>query len=394
MDKNLEKKVTAAVARHFETAKNLSDELWAHPELSGVEYESSKKIVEILNNAGFAVEYPYLGFPTAFNAVIKNGEGPSVALLVEYDALPDIGHACGHNLHGALSVLAGAALSELKDEFKGTLYVVGTPAEEQDGAKVGMADKGVFDDMALVAMMHCAAGGACQPDMDALSLRSYAVTFNGQPAHAAGAPWEGHSALAAARKFLDLIDARRECFTPDIRVNAIITDGGRAPNIIPKRAEVRVEFRTDSMRKLEKLDDVILKCAKGAAMALDCEVSWGKTGADFADMIRVRVLEDEVAQILAEKGMKVEAVPPAAGSTDVGNVSYRCPSIQPMICISDEPFVWHTTEFADATKTPQAHEAMKTGAETLALLALRVLNDDAFRKEVQSEFVRSRDAKL
>jgi amidohydrolase len=282
---------------------------------------------------------------------------------------------------------------ELKDLFGGKIHVIGTPGEEADGAKVGMAENGAFDGMAAAMMMHSVGGGACQPDMDALSLRCLDVTFLGRGAHAVAAPWEGRSALAAARKFLDLIDARRECFTPDIHVNGVILNGGKAPNIIPERAELRVEFRTDSAAKLKSVDEMVLKCARAAAMALDCEVTQKETYADFADMVRVSALEDEVAKILTGMGKKIAPVSPPIGSTDVGNVSYRCPSIQPLVAITDEPLALHTAEFANATLKPAARDAMAFGAETLVLLTLKILRDEAFRSRIHEEFLHRRAAK-
>jgi amidohydrolase len=390
----LEKRVKDAVAKHRGTAAALSDDLAAHPELPHKEFESSKKITALLKKAGFTVEYPFQGYETAFRALLDNGPGADAAIMVEYDALPDIGHGCGHNLHGSLSVLAGLALMELKDLFGGRIHVIGTPGEEADGAKVGMAENGVFDGMAVAMMMHSVGGGACQPDMDALSLRCVDVTFLGRSAHAVAAPWEGRSALAAARKFLDLIDARRECFTPDIHVNGVILDGGKAPNIIPERAELRVEFRTDSAAKLKSVDEMVTKCAKAAAMALDCEATLKATFDDFADMVRVPALEDEVAKILTGLGKKVAAVSPPIGSTDVGNVSYRCPTVQPLVAVTDEPLALHTAEFASATLTPAAHDAIAFGAEALVLLTLKILREEAFRREVHDGFIRRRDAKM
>ncbi|MDR1874948.1 MAG: amidohydrolase [Synergistaceae bacterium] len=393
MNEDHKKSVNEAVKKRHAEAVALSDDMAAHPELPHREFESSKKIVALLKNAGFEVEYPYLGYDTAFSAVLNNGEGPDAAILVEYDALPDIGHGCGHNLHGALSVLAGLALTELRALWSGRVHLIGTPAEEADGAKIGMADRGVFDDMAVAMMMHSVGGGVCQPNMDALSLRCRVMEFRGQPAHSVAAPWEGRSALAAARKFLDLIDARRECFTPDIHVNGVILDGGRSPNIIPARAEILLEFRTDSMAKLERVDEMVSKCARAAAMALDCEVTWKPGYPDFADMVRVPVLEEEVARILGDLGEKVSGVTPPIGSTDVGNVSYRCPAIQPLMSITDEPLALHTTGFAGATLKPEAHNAMARGAEALVLLTLKILRDESFRREVRDEFLRRRDLK-
>jgi len=388
MQEDLARIAHDSVKKFHADAIALSEDLGDHPELSSKEFESSKKIAALLERWGFKTEYPYFGFETAFRADFDNGDGPDIAIMVEYDALPDIGHGCGHNLHGALALLAGAALKDMKDLYRGRLHMIGTPAEEEDGAKVGMSEGGVFDGMSLAMMMHSIGGGVCQPNMDALSLRCYSMEFQGKSAHAVAGPWQGHSALAAARKFLDLIDARRECFTPDIHVNAVITDGGRRPNIIPDKAGIRVEFRTDSAAKLQSLDGTITKCARAAAMALDCEVSWEKASVDFADMVRLKSLENEMTGILTSMGEKVSEVSPPIGSTDVGNVSYRCPALQPLIAITDENYALHTPEFAAATRKPRAHEAMARGAQGMALLALKTLRDDGFRHAVSDDFAR------
>jgi amidohydrolase len=383
-----------AIEKNAPAAKVLSDDLGAHPEISAKEFESSKRIVTLLEKAGYQVEYPFCGMETAFRATLDRGSGPSAAIMVEYDALPTVGHGCGHNLHGSLSVLSALALMELKDLFGGKLYIVGTPDEEIAGGKIHMADKGVFDGLALAAMIHSVGGGYCQADMDALSLRSYIMEFRGCSAHAVASPWMGHSALAAARKFLDLIDARRECFTPDIHVNAIITDGGNAVNVIPERAGIRMEFRTASMAALASVDDMIKKCARGAAMALDCDVDWRQDHDDFADMVRIKTLEDEVENLLASRGTRIEPISPPIGSTDVGNVSYRCPAVQPLIAITGENLALHTREFAAATAKPAAFEAMKLGAEVLAALILRTFRDAEFRDTVQRDFRESLDRKM
>jgi metal-dependent amidase/aminoacylase/carboxypeptidase family protein len=222
--------------------------------------------------------------------------------------------------------------------------------------------------------------------MAALSLRGYGVDFLGQTAHAVAAPWQGRSALAAARKFIDLIDARRECFTPGVYVNAVITDGGKAANVIPDRASVSLEFRTASMGSLADMDDMISKCARGAALALDCGVEMRLRHGDFADMIRIAVLENEVEALFKSLGVPMESVSPPLGSTDVGNVSYRCPAIQPVISITGENFALHTREFANATLKNAAFDAMKTGARVLSLLALKTLRDGEFRKKTRDEF--------
>ena len=382
MEKEVKTQIAESVQKHLKQAVKLSEELAAHPELPYEEFESSQKMAELLSEEGFEVTYPYAGYDTAFCACFDNGPVVSVAILAEYDALPEIGHGCGHNLHGALSVLTGLVLRDLKHLFQGKVYVIGTPAEEENGAKVGMADQGIFDHMSLAIMMHSWAGGYSLPDMDVLSLRCYVVEFHGQAAHAVAAPWQGRSALAAARKFLDLIDARRECFTPDIHVNAVIQDGGKAPNIIPDYAKIRMEFRTDSMAKLLQVDEMIKKCANAAAMALDCTVSLEFGLSDFADMVRVEPLEKSISEYLSDFGHKVGDVSPATGSSDMGNVSYRCPAIQPLLSITDDNLALHTTAFRDATLKPQAHESIACGAASMTALALKILNDADYRSNV------------
>ena len=389
----MNKQLVSAIEKHWQQAVELSDDLYAHPELPDQEFRSSQKVVDMLRAAGYEVEYPYMGYPTGFRAVLKNGEGPSAALLIEYDALPELGHACGHNAHCAMAVLAALALAEAKDQFQGTVYAFGTPAEEENGAKIGMAAKGAFDGLSLATMIHSWSGPASISDMDVLSLRCYLVEFKGVSAHAVAGPWKGHSALAAARKFIDLIDARRECFTPDVHVNSVFKESGLQPSILPDRAVVRIEFRTDSMAKLEQVDEIIEKCAKGAAMALDCTVSFSKGTEDFADMVRVPVLEDAVEDLLHEMGRASEPVRIPNGSSDVGNVSYHCPTIQPLLDICPEPFAPHTHEFCAATITDRAHQTIADGAEFLSAMALRVFNDEDFRRRVRTSFEESLKAK-
>lgn len=390
----MNKQLVSAIEKHWQQAVELSDDLYAHPELPDQEFRSSQKVVDMLKAAGYEVEYPYMGYPTGFRAVLKNGEGPSAALLIEYDALPELGHACGHNAHCAMAVLAALALAEAKDQFQGTVYAFGTPAEEENGAKIGMAAKGAFDGLSLATMIHSWSGPASISDMDVLSLRCYLVEFKGVSAHAVAGPWKGHSALAAARKFIDLIDARRECFTPDVHVNSVFKESGLQPSILPDRAVVRIEFRTDSMAKLEQVDEIIEKCAKGAAMALDCTVSFSKGTEDFADMVRVPALEEYSAQLIGELGRTIAPVTPPMGSSDVGNVSYHCPAIQPLLTIGETFYALHTPEFREETIKEPAHQAIADGAKLLGSLVLRALTDEEFRDAAQKSYLAQKEKKL
>jgi len=378
--------VRQTVERLKPIAVRLSDELAAAPELSGKEYEASRKIAGILEKAGFAVEYPFDGLETAFKAALDNGGGASVAIMAEYDALPGIGHGCGHNLHGAMSVLAALALAELKELFHGKLYLIGTPDEEKSGAKIKMASDGVFDGMDIAMMIHSSAGISV-PAMRCLSLKGCNYTFTGQTAHAAACPWDGRNALTAARKFLDLLDARRESYMPDMRVSSVIEDGGKTPNVIPETAVVKVEFRAETAANLKKVEDIVFKCAKGASIALDCEMNREyDSPVGFLDLMPNDAIENAVSGIFDNLGISFTTDMPSAGSTDAGNVSYSCPVSHPLLAIIDEPVNFHTVDFAAATQKPLAYERLATGARALAHLALRTWNDADFRNAVRSEF--------
>lgn len=364
--------------------------LYDHPETAQKEKLSSAAIVKVLRDNGFAVTYPYLekelGYGTAFMGIFHNGEGPQVDILVEYDALPEIGHGCGHNLHGPLAVLAALILKRMAGEFHGTLRVIGTPAEEEEGAKLHMAEWGIFDHSDLAIMMHSGSGPASQTNMCGTALRCYVVEFYGKSAHAAGSPWLGHNALTAARKFLDLVDARRDAFHPGSIVTAVILDGGQQPNMVPDYAKVRMEFRAGALNKLQELDRIIRNCARGACIALDCEEKFSFGFPDFYDMVRLPSLEAKIADNFRALGAKIKGPEPSGTSTDVGNVSYHCPAIQPIISITDEHLSLHTPEMRDATLTAYAFSQLEVGALVMARTALQIFSDENFRSRVRAEF--------
>ena len=387
----MKNKVMKVIAEGYPFAEKLCRYMYENPETGKKEQKASAAMTKLLRQYGYEIEYPYmaqeLGYNTAFRATLRNGSGPRVAFIAEYDALPEIGHGCGHNLHGSLSVLSGMAMASLREAFQGTVYVIGTPAEETEGAKLIMAKNGVFDELDLAVMLHSIGGGRCCAEMDVLSLRCCEYIFHGKAAHAASAPWEGRNALTALRMFLALVDARRESFTRDVVMSYCVSEGGAATNIIPERAAARLEFRTKARSGLEQVDRIVQLCAEGAAHALECRVEHKKLyREDFFDMVRVKALEEEMTNLFAEHELKSMPVREANGSSDMGNVSYHCPSIQGMLSITDKRCALHTPEFCEATVLPEGMEAMKAGAAILAELALKVLNDGEFRKKIRESY--------
>ena len=363
----------------------LSDAMAADPEISEQEYRSSKAHASFLQDSGFTVEYPFFGIPTAYNATLRAGQGGKVCIMAEYDALPEIGHACGHNVHGAMSLLAGAALAPIMKEIGGELWVTGTPAEESNGAKIIMARDGLFDTFDLALMIH-SGNDKSHVRYRCLAMDSLEFRFTGKAAHAAAAPWAGRNALNGAQLFFHAMDMMRQHVTPDVRIHGIYTLGGAACNIVPEAATVRFYFRAERRAYLNTLMDKVYKAAKGCAMATDTDVEWSSFELSFDDMQPNDAAETMMESVFAECGVPFGPSPGPQGSSDVGNVSMRCPALQPTLSIIDKPYAWHTREFAAATTGPLAHEALVKGARIIALAALRALQDSELRKRMKEDF--------
>ncbi|MFA7220933.1 MAG: M20/M25/M40 family metallo-hydrolase, partial [Synergistaceae bacterium] len=241
-------KVYSSIDEQKEHAFSVSDDIAAHPELSGEEFRTAGIFCEWLKNDGFDVEMPYCGMETAF--IAKKGSGkPRVAILVETDALPEVGHGCGHNLSGTMSVLAGTALFKVMDEINGELLVIGTPAEETWGAKCQMADLGVMDDIDLAIMIHCTSHKNLV-SMTTPALQGWNITFKGVASHAAAAPWDGRNAFNGARLFFDAMDMMRQHVRPEIRMHGILKECGTAVNTVPEKAVIHLELRAPDRRDL------------------------------------------------------------------------------------------------------------------------------------------------
>lgn len=365
-----------------------SDYLAAHPELSQQEFESSRMMADKLRGAGFEVEYPFMGLPTAYMAkkrAERSGKQPVVAIMVEYDALPNIGHACGHNCHGTMALYAGMALGAAVEELGGEVRVVGTPAEETDGAKIAMADNGVFDDVDFAIMFH-SLGGDTFADYRALGIDGFEVTFTGQTSHSAASPWKGRSAQSGLLLFMDAMNMLRIHMHDYCRMHAIILDVRGAVNIIPDKAVCRVETRAPERKMLDELTGAMLDCARGAALATRTEVSWERFEGKFDSMLPNLTAEKLTEDTFTEYGVKFTRGHLPNGSSDVGNVSYRCPALQPEFAITDKPLDLHTREFAAATTTPEGHAAMIKGARIMADICMKVFADDDLRGRIKAEF--------
>lgn len=388
MEKYLElkEKIAQAVKENLQDAIALNDDLADHPELSGEEYESSRKIVELLKRKGFDVEYPFAGLPTSFKATYgRNDHKYKVAIMTEYDALPGIGHACGHCVSGAISVLAGIAASKLQDALDADIDVIGTPVEETDGAKCALIKKGVFAHYDMAMMIHLYDQNLIYCTLNGLA--SYLYTFHGKAAHASAAPWDGINALNAAQLMFHGTDCLRQHVTPDVRIHGVIRNGGEAPNIVPEEASA--EFYVRAL-DLDYMMDVVRKvddCAAGGALATQCTWDKVETAATYANMRRNYTGEDALREIYEELDIDINGDHEKIfGSSDAGNVSFVCPTFHPTLQIVDRGVPIHTREFAQAVKTERAHEAIALGANVIALQIAKIFSDENKIKQMKADF--------
>ncbi len=383
--------VNATIKVRAREAIELSDALAALPEISEQEFESSKTHAGFLRNSGFSVEYPFFGIPTAYRGRVGSCSGSSgrLAIMAEYDALPGIGHACGHNVHGAMSLLAGAALAPVMERLGGELHIIGTPAEETNGAKMTMAAGGVFDGFNLALMLHSSSNESLVR-YRSLAMDGVEFTFRGRASHAAASPWEGRNALNGAQLFFHAIDMLRQHVRPEVRMHGIYLDGGMACNIVPEAATVRFYFRSPRRAYLNGLLERAYNAARGAALATETEVSWHNFELSFDELLPNDAAETMMEGIYDELGIAYGHDDSPGGSSDVGNVSQRCPTLQPLLSIVDKPLTLHTREFAAATIEPQAHEAIVTGARILARAALKTFLEPDLRNRMHDDLVKTK----
>ena len=281
-EKELRDLLLMQVSDFEEEVNALNDYMAENPETGSEEYESSRKIVELLRKYGIDVEYPFAGFDTAFKGVINPEKKNRMALLAEYDALRGLGHACGHCASGASSVLAALALNQVKDQLDFGIDIIGTPDEEVNGDKCYMADDGIFDGYDFAAMVHM--GAINTAEVKFIALDGLGFKWHGVPAHAAAAPEKGRNALNAARLFLDAVDMMRQHIIEEARIHGFIKQGGVASNIVPD--EVEIEFITRAPKR-EDLNDItawVKDCAKAAAMATRTELEMFLVGAPFHEL--------------------------------------------------------------------------------------------------------------
>lgn len=370
--------------------KALSLSIHDHPELGEEEFFACEQHCALLEKYGFAVERNFMNLPTAFKAVYRSSKpGPTIAFLAEYDALPGIGHGCGHSILGTVSTGAGIVASKLLEETGGVIEVYGTPAEETNGNKALMADGGAFDKVDAAMMTH--PSDAYYRSGSSNGIVPLRFEYFGKTAHAAGCPEMGINALHAVISLFNNISALREHFQSDARVHGVIKEGGKAANVVPDYTMAEFYVRAAKKSYLEKLVEQVKNCAEAAALSNGAKVKITNFEACYDNMITNEALSDVLTENLLAVGIP-EVLPArdSMGSTDAGNVSQRCPMVHGYFSISDHGYVpGHTVEFAECAASDYAHEQMILNVRAFAMSAYQLLTQPELLAKIKEEFTAS-----
>jgi len=370
----------AAFAAVEDDLREISRWLYENPEIQYQEHESSAKLAGYLGGKGFAVNHPTHGLDTAFEATVGSS-GPRVVICCEYDALPEIGQACGHNIIATAALGAGIAVAGLVDDLGIRVTVLGTPAEEGGGGKVDLIEAGAFEDAAASMMIHPSPSDELDPSFQART--SFTVEYFGKESHAAFAPSAGVNALDAfVQAYLNAATLRQQILPSD-RIHAIINHGGDASNIIPKYTKSTWGIRSADSERLSELIPKVHACFEAAAQATGCRLEINQTGHPYLNMVNNGVMTGlfQANSTSLGRPLPLEAdLPPAGGSSDMGNVSQVVPSIHPMLGIETGGAVNHQAEFAAATITPSGDRAMRDGALAMAWTIIDMAEQDVWER--------------
>lgn len=383
-------KIINQIDNNKEIYINISHSIHENPEIGNQEFFASQLLTDTLEKEGFTITKSVAGHPTSFIArkKSKKNSGPTIGYLAEYDALPNLGHACGHNIIAAISSAAAIALSKVICETGGEVVVLGTPAEEggeNGSAKGSFVKHNLFDDIDACMIIH--PSNITSVTGTSLAVDPLDFEFIGKAAHAAASPEKGINALDGVIQLFNGINALRQHVTSDVRIHGIITHGGDAPNIVPEYAKARFFIRAATRKGLNKVTERIKNIAQGAALSTGAKVNIIEFQNSIDNILINRKFDDIFAENLKSLGIEISTdVKKGIGSTDVGNVSQVIPTIHPYIKIGSNDLIPHTPEFCAAAKSIESDEALLIGAKALALTGLSLLTDKDKLSEIKNEF--------
>lgn len=372
-----------------------------NPEIALEEVRASEACADFLATRGFDVERGVADLPTAF-AAAAGDRGPRVAYLSEYDALPGVGHGCGHNLIAIAGIGAGIGLAAALEHLggNGRVEVFGTPAEEAVGGKVIMANAGIFDGVDAALGAHPGTSEAVCPTVEgsgqALACVLMRISFHGQAAHAAADPYNGINALNGVVELFNGINALRQHITQDARIHGIITHGGDVPNVVPHFAQAELFIRASTLAGMNALVDKVRRIAEGAALMTGSTVLVDMPEEPNFDMITNYSLAKRLGEHIEHVGMHLPQAKaePGTGSTDWGNVSYVVPSVETSFPILDRVCTWHSQDVVEAANSELGYARTLMVARAMALTGIDLIADPEFLSEVKDEFIRAKAARV
>ncbi len=372
-------KARARLDEFRDTLIDLSHRIHANPELGFQEHKASAWLVETLTQAGLAVEGGVCELPTAFAG--RAGSGPlHVAVCAEYDCLPEIGHACGHNIIATAAVGAAIALASVADELGITVRIIGTPAEEGGGGKILLLERGAFDGVHAAMMVHPSPVDILEPAI--IAIQDFDVEYTGKEAHASSFPDRGINAADALTLAQVAIGLLRQQIGPNDKIHGIVTKGGDAPNVIPAHTSATYAIRASRLERLEELRAKVYRCFEAGAVATGAKLEIREGGRPYAQMQADPDLSAAYRSNAETLGRTFVDAGSRAGSTDMGNVSLVIPAIHPMIGIGSLPALPHQPEFAAHCVTAEADKAVIDGALAMAWTAIDVALDERVRKRL------------
>lgn len=383
---SLKQRVIEEVERLRDELIRVSDDIHAHPETAFEEHYAADLLTRVAQQHGMSIQKGIADLPTAFRAE-RRGAGPgiTVAFLAEYDALPGLGHACGHNIIGAAALGAALAVAHVIDELPGRVVLLGTPAEEKGGGKMLLVDRGAFTDIDAALMIHPSVRNMTR--RKSLSSHNLFFEFFGRPAHAAAAPDDGINALNGVILLFNNINALRGHVPDGVRIHGIIPDGGQAHNIVPDYATAQFSVRAPNKSIASGLVAKVIACAEAAALATGTRLSYRELY-HYDNMIPNPVLAESFEANLRRLGREVQEPEPneRMGSTDMGNVSHVVPSLHPYIAIADEGTAGHTEAFRDAAASERGHAGLIDGAKAMAMTAIDLFTDPELVARMRQTF--------
>jgi len=383
-------KIIAYAEKQYPVYRQAALDIHDHPETSNHEYFACGLLSEQLRREGFEVTVDVAGHPTGFTAVYRSGKpGPVIVFLAEYDALPGLGHGCGHNLFGATSVLAAASLKQAADETGGEIRVYGTPGEEggeNGSAKGSFVREGFFSDVDAALCVHPGSDRHVLTHAE-IACAPIRAEFRGRASHASANPQDGINALDAMILLFNSIGLLRQQLPQDVRIHGIITKGGDAPNIIPDYTEAKFYIRAATVKRMMEIYKKMENMVQGAALQTGCTGLLEPTQRNLVENIIPTPSFDAVYErVLETLGETVPAYDGhSLGSSDVGNVSQVIPVIQPMIPVSDTPAAGHSVEKLAACRSEKGLKIIETGAKALALTALELIRDPGLLEQIKKD---------